>query len=100
MILYTVDEARAAVVASARSLIERCQLDDPFLVAVLLWGAGDVDDTVLAAADLRLVRRHRQLLDRLIAAGYVGDVVDELDGISSACLADGELDRHVLSAGA
>lgn len=96
MILYTVDEARAAVVASGRRLIAGCRSTDTFVVTALLWGAGDLDDSTLDAGDRRLARRHRGVLDRLVDAGYGGDIVDELDGISSMCGLgdDDELHRH------
>jgi hypothetical protein len=82
-LLLTVDEARSALTASARRLLTGADTDDVFHLAAMLWGAGDITDH-LNPRDRRLAERHRRTLDRLIAAGYTGEIVDELDGISSA----------------
>lgn len=96
--LMTADEARAEIVAAACHLLTTIEVDDPFVVNAMLWGAGAIDG--LTRADRTLARRHRRILDSLIASGYAGEVVDELDGICSACeLADGRFELGWLTDG-
>lgn len=89
-LLLTVDEARSALIASAERLLTGADTDDVFHLAAMLWGAGDIPNQ-LNPHDRRYAERHRRTLDWLIAAGYQGEIVDELDGISSAVgLDDGD----------
>jgi len=90
MNVLSLDEARLAIVTSARRLLRRCATDDPFTVVCMLWGAGLEH---LDGRDRTLADRHRQLLDVLIVAGYWAEAADELDGISSAAgLDDGRIE--------
>lgn len=79
--LWTLDEARAAVAASAAAVLDhaRCDLAGR---AYLVWGAGGMDG--LSPADEVLSRRHRWVIDALIELGYAWVAVEELEGLCSA----------------
>ncbi len=81
MILWTLDEARAAVVASAAAVLDQAQCDLGTR-AYLVWGAGAMEGlSPLAEA---LSRRHRWVLDALIDQDYAWVAVEELEGLCSA----------------
>jgi hypothetical protein len=81
MTLWTIDEAREALVASSTMLVEQASCDANQL-CLLLWGAGSIDG--LAAGDRVLGMRHRAVLDNIIELGYGSEAVDEIEGVLSA----------------
>ncbi len=81
MTLWTLDEARAAVVASAAAILSQAQCDLGTR-AYLVWGAGGIQE--LSAVDEVLSRRHREVLDAVIDQGYAWAAVEELEGLCSA----------------
>ena len=87
MTLWTLDEAREAVVASATALLDQASCDAAE-ICLSLWGAGAVEG--LSEADRALGRRHRAVLDNVIALGHESEAVDELEGIASAAGLDEE----------
>lgn len=90
MTLWTVDEAREAVVASATALLDQASCETAEM-CFLLWGAGAVEG--LVDDDRELGMRHRAVLDDMIELGYESEAVDELEGISSATGLDDEDDQ-------
>lgn len=78
MTLWTLDEGREAVVASARAVLDHasCAPDDRYF---LLWGAGTVEG--LDPTDQALGLDHRAVLDNMIELGYASEAVDELEGL-------------------
>jgi hypothetical protein len=88
--LWTLDEARAAVAASAAAILDHGQCDVGTR-AYLVWGAGGMER--LSPADEALSCRHRWVLDALIELGYAWVAVEELEGLRSAAgIDDGDGD--------
>lgn len=87
MTLWTLDEAREAVVASAATLLDQANCEAAE-ICFLLWGAGAVES--LSETDRVLGQQHRAVLDNVIALGYESEAVDELEGMSSAAGLDEE----------
>ncbi len=87
MTLWTLDEAREAVVASATALLDQASCDAAE-ICLLLWGAGAVEG--LSETDRALGQQHRAVLDNVIDLGYESEAVDELEGMSSAAGLDEE----------
>jgi hypothetical protein len=87
MELYTLDEARVAIVESSAALLHRIRIEPPTLRRLL---CGERRGAVgqLDPANRALVVAHRALLDGLRDQGYGWAVDDELDGICSAVFAD------------
>lgn len=81
MTLWTLDEAREAVVTSATALLTEARCHTA-ACCFLLWGAGAVEG--INEVDRALGRRHRAVLDNMIALGYESEAVEELEGIASA----------------
>ena len=81
MILWSLDEARAAVAASATAVLSHAECDIATR-AYLVWGAGGMEG--LSAPDEALSRRHRFVLDALVELGYAWVAVEELEGLCSA----------------
>jgi hypothetical protein len=91
--LWTLDEARAAVAASAAAVLDQAQCDLAAR-AYLVWGAGGMEG--LRPVDEVLSRRHRWVLDALIELGYAWVAVEELEGLCSAAgIDDGDGDANV-----
>ncbi len=79
--LWTLDEARAVVAASAAAILDHAQCDLA-TQAALVWGAGGTEG--LSPADEALSRCHRWVLDALIELDYAWVAVEELEGLCSA----------------
>ena len=100
MTLYTLDEARAAVVESSALLLHRVRAD-ALTLRRLLRGERRGAVKGLHPADRALAAAHRALLDCLRSAGYASAIDDELDGICSAVFGeDGACDPSPLLAAA
>jgi hypothetical protein len=90
--LWTLDEARAAVAASAAAILDHAQCDLGTR-SYLVWGAGGMEG--LSPADEVPSRRHRSALDALIELGYAWVAAEELEGLCSAAGIDGDGDADV-----
>lgn len=87
MILYTVDEARAAIVESSAFVLHRIHAD-PVTLELLLRGERRGAAGCLRSADRALATAHRSLLNELMRIGYGWVIEGELDGICSAVFKD------------
>ncbi len=81
MTLWSLDEARCAVVASATVVLTEAECDIATR-GYLVWGAGGMDG--LSSADQVLSVGHRCVLDTLVGLGYAWVAVEELEGVCSA----------------
>lgn len=80
--LLTVDEARAAITASALALLQAVQCSDNSALTALL--RGEHAHRGWTAADRRLARKHRRVLTSVAHAGHSWVIGPELDGILAA----------------
>jgi hypothetical protein len=88
-VLMTAEEARLAVVRSARRCLTEAT-GAPIVILAMLWGLPAGQDW--SSDDVDLAAAHQRALAEISRAGHEEIIADELAGISSATgLADGRL---------
>ena len=96
MTLLTVDEARAAVVASAARLLRLAECS-PATLELMLFGVDAGDDR--GVNDHLLALEHHRVLEVVRSSGHGWIIEDELEGVASAAaLAEGERRWEVVAA--
>lgn len=84
--LLTLDEGRAAFVASAAEVLRATLDHTPTVVGRFLSGGGSTSR--LSEPALGVVLAHRALLEHLTTLGYAWAISDEIDGVVSIVVSD------------
>ncbi len=99
MNMFSLDEARRAVVVSAGNLLHLAECPDTHRLEQLLWGAGGLEG--LSEDDRALAHAHQRVLKAIEDQDYGWAAAEELEGICSAVgLAEGRRDCEPVLAAA